>query len=255
LVDALHEDEARISAAHALKELGPAAASAGEDLRQAYQQYSSLVDHAADAYALAGALKAVVPDAPELAGWLLPGRSADYRRVSMFTIFALCMVDATPTAATERLIEMLGSEDYTERSAPRRHLRNVGPEAAAAIPALIHMLGDNNIPLREWACEALGQIGPAAIPALLEALEDDRYLRRWSAPEALGYIGRPAVPALVRALDSEEGPVVAAALQAVGALGPEAEEALPTLRHMTRSHPKSHVRQLSALVIEKIATR
>jgi len=50
------------------------------------------------------------------------------------------------------------------------------------------MLKDKNLRVRLAAAEALGGIGPeakAAIPALVELLKDDDWRLRWAATEAL----------------------------------------------------------------------
>ncbi|HVR34535.1 MAG TPA: HEAT repeat domain-containing protein [Methylomirabilota bacterium] len=56
-------------------------------------------------------------------------------------------------------------------------LKNLGPEAKPAIPALIEALQDENADVLRFAAQALGSIGPearAAVPGLIEVLEEDR---------------------------------------------------------------------------------
>ncbi|MBI3944726.1 MAG: HEAT repeat domain-containing protein [Armatimonadetes bacterium] len=85
-------------------------------------------------------------------------------------------------------------------------LRELGPAAAPAVPALIEVLGD-----REWqerrqcAIEVLGRIGPAAepaVPALVAMLRDT--LQSTRVVRALRGIGsRAALPALIAASQDE----------------------------------------------------
>ena len=116
-------------------------------------------------------------------------------------------------------------------------LGRIGPEAKAAVPALVKALGDRNAHVRADAASALYFIGPAAktaVPALIGLLGDtDRYVRHW-AVVALGKIGpeaRKAVPALVKILEDEDTDVQMRswAAQALGGIGPDAKAAVPVL--------------------------
>ncbi|MEL7226958.1 MAG: HEAT repeat domain-containing protein, partial [Cyanobacteria bacterium J06576_12] len=107
-------------------------------------------------------------------------------------------------------------------------LGNIGPEAEAAIPALITVLEDEE--LRPRAATALSQIGAAAIPALVAAANDEDEALRFYAASTLSEIGtvaEVAVPILVAALESEDLRYRAAA--ALGDYGPEAAAAVNAL--------------------------
>ena len=72
-------------------------------------------------------------------------------------------------------------------------LRKFGPDARAAVPALIEALKDERWDVRRAAATALGRIGPdavAAVPALNEvlSLNRDENVRR-AAAAALKRIG------------------------------------------------------------------
>jgi HEAT repeat protein len=115
--------------------------------------------------------------------------------------------------------------------------------AAAAVPALISLLRDNNLEVRVNAAEALGRIGPAAakaVPPLTTALNAPQV--RVHAAEALGRIGPVAAerPAVVKAVwapiiavwapiialyDAAAG-VCARAAETLGRIGPAAIPAL-----------------------------
>ena len=64
----------------------------------------------------------------------------------------------------------------------------IGPDAAEAIPALIVLLDEPNLYVRQVAPRALGAIGSAAkpaLPALCRALRDKEWLIRTGAAEAI----------------------------------------------------------------------
>jgi HEAT repeats len=87
---------------------------------------------------------------------------------------ALSQEDLSPrvTDIVERLTH---SSNPAVRSDAAAELAAIGPEAAAAIPALIEALKDQEARVRYTAAGALGAIGPEAAPALLaliEALKD-----------------------------------------------------------------------------------
>jgi len=147
----------------------------------------------------------------------------------------------------DALIDLLvGSESASERSAYRTALS----QCASAVPALIHLLGDNRwyvvrnavellaelAPpdadaklatalghseprVRRAAAIALAKIGTArAVLALLQAVQDSSPDVRLQVTHGLGSLRNPrAVPWLIEALDKEHDPDVQAAL--LSALG------------------------------------
>jgi HEAT repeat protein len=70
-------------------------------------------------------------------------------------------------------------------------LGHIGPEARAALPALIAALGDRDSNVRLWAVKALGELGPAAVTAVPS-------LRRMAKDEFLG----PAVEETIQRLNA-----------------------------------------------------
>ncbi len=83
------------------------------------------------------------------------------------------------TAAVPALIKALGHKSSTVRAAACGALGSIGD--AHAVPQLIQALGDQDGNVRRVAHAALVRIGSAAVPALIHALGD-------SAPELLGAI-------------------------------------------------------------------
>lgn len=97
-----------------------------------------------------------------------------------------------------RIIAALGSPDGVERQAGREKLMSMGK---AAIPALIHCLGDSRKQVRWEAAKTLIKVpDPAAAGALVDALEDDDGDVRWLSAIALVAIGRDALRPLFVAL-------------------------------------------------------
>jgi HEAT repeat protein len=132
------------------------------------------------------------------------------------------------------LLEGLKHPNPGLRATAAMELRELGPAARPATPALAEALKDRSLNVRYWAATALAAIGPdarEAVPALLAALRTvpdpkaplDGPLRyypdlRAVSAEALGAIGpaaRAALPALRQALEDEHPDVRAAAQAAI----------------------------------------
>ena len=119
------------------------------------------------------------------------------------------------------------------RWAAARALGQIGPDAKAAVPALLETLKDEH-EVRVWANYALFRIvsHPEAIPNLIEALKDQYGVVREVPVIALGNIGpdaRAAVPALIEALNVEQEWIRRRAAWALGKIGPGARAAVPAL--------------------------
>ena len=66
-------------------------------------------------------------------------------------------------------------------------LGRIGPDAAAAVPDLIGLLGDKSERIRREASVALGRIGTAAVGPLVAASGHDDPIIRAGAVEAIGH--------------------------------------------------------------------
>jgi HEAT repeat protein len=97
---------------------------------------------------------------------------------------------------------MLHSAEPTVQMQGAFGLSRLGPEARAAVPALIEALKGKDTLVRAHAALALGRIGPQAspaVPVLTELLGDPEWTVRRQAALALGRIGseaRMAIPGL-----------------------------------------------------------
>jgi len=134
--------------------------------------------------------------------------------------------------------------------------RGADDEAAgkAKVQDLIGNLGDPDGEIRRRAAEGLGRIGPEAkeaIPALIKVLGNDDVGR--SASVALGRIARGAmevVPALTRALSDPDVFVRCYAAETLGEIGPGAKEAVHALERLAEKDPA--VRPFAREALEKI---
>jgi HEAT repeat protein len=149
-------------------------------------------------------------------------------------IFAAREFGADAKELVPQLIAVLESDRPLSKGGAACALREIGPPAAAAVPALIRLLAKNGSEsTRCMAAGALGNIGlatTASIEALTAVFSSDHdesgFDPRWPAAIALGKLGgdaRSAVPALIAALHTVKSPhvreAVAEALGRVAAPG------------------------------------
>jgi HEAT repeat protein len=116
--------------------------------------------------------------------------------------------------AVQPWIDQLNSAEFRQQWHAAYVLGTLGPQAAAAVPALHATLDVNsrrNEYARSMAAWALGRIGPAAaaeIPLLVETMRTTKLLAvRRSTVEALGNLGpaaKPAVSDLLKILGNED---------------------------------------------------
>ena len=74
-----------------------------------------------------------------------------------------------------KIASALKDPDVGVRTEAAQILKNLGPKAKSAVPALIHALQDSDQDVVLFAAQALGRIGPdaqEAVPALQEALQN-----------------------------------------------------------------------------------
>jgi HEAT repeat protein len=148
---------------------------------------------------------------------------------------ALWQVSRQPDDVIPVFTQVLENGGDSERCDAAERLKEMGPWAAPAVPALVNVV--KNDPYEYARCEAaeaLGEIGPKAapaIPALATVLEEDEsHYVPARAAETLGKIGDPkAIPILIAALENEEDYVRTHALWALETFGPKAKAAIPTL--------------------------
>ena len=123
----------------------------------------------------------------------------------------------------EDLIAELDSGDKVKRREAARSLALLGPDAKAAVPALVKGLDDDEEQVFFWSATALAKIGPAAYEATPELIKRlKRSSRRYKDQihvrivHALTQIGPQAVPQLTGALGSEDSSVRVGRSQSAG---------------------------------------
>ena len=128
------------------------------------------------------------------------------------------------------------------RLSAARALGGIGPDAKAAVPALIDAMRESDWKDRDGAAEALGDIAQRlhkTIPALVEAMgRDDDERVRGMAARALGRIrtdNTRAISALAAALEDPDVNVRAEAAEALQHIGPKAKTAVPALEKAARA--------------------
>lgn len=187
-------------AADALADLGPGAAPAvGALMRLA--EHEDRFSRRRAVVALGRIGPAAKAAAPLLARIETEDPSSSIRRAAAVALHQVNLADLAEQAAAaaseqvRQLIRQLGEGDEFEIAAAARSLGELGPSAAAAVPALTQTLGSENKWLRVAAAEALGTIGNEAtnvVPALQALLRDAEPEVQAAAGEALQKIeGRP----------------------------------------------------------------
>jgi HEAT repeat protein len=151
---------------------------------------------------------------------------------------ALGRIGPEAKAAVPALIATLRNKDalYFEHTGALSALGRIG---LPAVPPLIEIVKDKKAKTvdRMVASEALGRVGPDAIPALVKLLKDeDKWTRYWGAV-AIRYVGpqgKGAVEALSAVLADKDDYVRMMAARALGNIGPKAKDAIPPLTKMAR---------------------
>jgi HEAT repeat protein len=146
---------------------------------------------------------------------------------------ALSLLGPDANEVVPSLIDALGDQREDVKQGAIDALREIGPAAAAAAPALVRKLGTPG-PANssaDRAAEALKAIGPAAVPALINGIELQKagHLRAARILGDFGPAAKAAVPSLIKMVNIKGGHETRASLSALGAIGPGASAAVPAL--------------------------
>jgi len=158
------------------------------------------------------------------------------------------------------LIAQVGDTEVQIRLGAIDVLETLGGAAAPAASALVRATLDPNRFVRWAAARTLGKMGSvepaAAVPAVAHLLFDDDLDVRLSAAVALDRFGpaaEGAVPELVRAMKASDADVREAAIRTVGGIGTGAQAAVPALAAAV-ADPDSRVRIMAAEVLGRFGT-
>jgi HEAT repeat protein len=142
----------------------------------------------------------------------------------------LCVLKADGKSAVPALIELYSQADagFSALFSLSDSFASIGPEAKAAVPALVHRLGHTNVLVRYYAAIALGQIHSEpqlVVPALISCLSDQDNTVRFGAATALSKFGpdaKAALPALTQLLADSKAGMWESAKDAIDHIDPEA---------------------------------
>ncbi|WP_439621411.1 HEAT repeat domain-containing protein [Gemmata sp.] len=107
-------------------------------------------------------------------------------------------------------LEQLKSPDARTRYQAAKAIKEIGPDAKAAVPLLVPLLKTSTPEEREMVAFAVGAVGPAAkdaVPALTDLLKDQPSYVKYAAAVALGQIGpdaKAALPALTPLVEGRD---------------------------------------------------
>jgi len=195
--------------------------------------------------------------------------------------------DLDAAAVVPKIIALMDAEKSTDKFRYLEALKTLGAKAAPAVDNLIPLLNEKYV--GSFAAQALGAIGPdaaAAAPALIEAavnwkkdradalcalaeikaggaqfakvapkLLDDLDLRNYTlrALAAMGPDAAAAMPAVAKLLDSEDDYERSEAVKALAGMGEAAKAHLPKLKKMAAEDESSSVRFAATGALPAIA--
>ncbi len=218
--------DVRGTAAYALGKMGPESRVAIPDLARALRAPHRQIRGAA-----LWALSTIDPRpdiTPEIANGLIDGFEAEHQDKQRTE-----RLNHRPPQEVTALVEELTSNELASRVSAANGLRELGPQARDAAPALATMLSDTDERASRAAVEALVRIGSAGVPFLVEALDDRRKPVRLQAINGLGQLGERAnvaVAALVNVVEDDEEELQKRALQVLSHMEGDPAITVPAAR-------------------------
>ena len=255
LVKALKDESkwVRSRALDALLAIGPGAKDAAAAMIQAAQA----MDNSRTLEVVIGAVAEMDLTDPSLLPVLIEVRVGSS---SSIVSKALVKLDPTMETVVPALIKILSSDPQPDRRINAMWaLRDVGPGAKAALPAVMTVATQDKVNyVRSSAVRILGMIdssGEQCVPALIQALADEDTNVRTCAAGAFGGMGpaaKPAIPALIGVLTDKDFEARRRAAIALGELGPAAQAAVPVLIKVKEDSRSGQYQRAIARAIEAI---
>jgi HEAT repeat protein len=146
--------------------------------------------------------------------------------------YRLAAMGPEAKAAMPALVQALRDSDQQVWFQAVTAVARIGPDAEEATATLIGQLNDRDLQRRYRTAFALGRIGKKAVPKLRESLREDSSTTRAGAAESLGWMHDDAAEAagdLVKAAGDISSRVRAAAARALGNIPAEARASVPKL--------------------------
>lgn len=176
--------------------------------------------------------------------WYGPIPVANRRKINFFktdfgkkrdAIEALSILKAQATGAVPQLIVMLQSGDDRHAQLAADALTHIGPQGAAAVPALIEKLKQRKT-YAFGAIEGIGSAAHEAVPILTTLMRDRDVNYRINAIWAIRSMGpsaADALPVLLSSLNDTNASVRSSALTAIGRIGIRTEPVLHCISVLT----------------------
>ncbi|MCA9106139.1 MAG: HEAT repeat domain-containing protein [Planctomycetales bacterium] len=221
------------------------------ELRAAMAKLSSAsADERAEA---ARMLKEIGPNASHVAPQLVArfkDNQATQDGESVSKLYAEA-VGAMGPEVVDLVVPLLDSANTFELAGACEAIHQLGPDAKAAVPAILERLPTAEGDLLWGLVYGLSGIGPDAAPAvepLRKLLEHQDFQVQIIACRALGGIGpeaRAAVPKLVEMLETGVGSVKSHAALALASIGPQPDFDIPALIGKLVEHPQFVLKERS----------
>lgn len=210
LINALNDESkiVRLAAAHTLSDLVPLSRDAVPGLIKVFADKGNDGD---------------VDDQQDIPHFI----TTDLRRLALRTI---TRTGDVPETITPEVLDFLGSEDTSRRSAALQALKHIGP-ARGVVDAIIELIGnERDAGILNWAISVLGTFGPESVPAipvLIELTDADIEMLlginiRQGVINLLGRIGTysdDAIPPLLELLKDDDPEVRRWVVGALGTIG------------------------------------
>lgn len=138
------------------------------------------------------------------------------------------------------LIKFLEEGDTKERCQAAYRLKEIGPYAKEATPALIKSLQSPVRELKGNSSEAIRSIGVDTIPYIYEALDDPDWEIRAAALRAARIFPKAflkILPDLIDLLDDDQYEIRVGAIGVIGSIGPDAADAAKLLAELLAGDP------------------